>query len=283
MNLVFAIATLLGNQIAYAADPPVVKEIDPVAMNPCPFGTTDLSCANDLPEYIRGIFIGNGIIYDAFSLVVFVMVVFYGVRLIILSRNESAQADAAMSYANALVGIVLVAGAAFIANVVLDHSQVVNTAALDPLENSVFVNVYNFIKAIVVGFVITNLFIQGFRLVATFDDGNSDSAKQALIRSLAGAAIVLICSPIVYALEPRNSGTRADASGIVVQIAGIANFLLTIFGALAVLGFVTAGILFVVSVEDSLRERAQKLMIASIVSLIIVIASTALIRIFIMP
>jgi len=65
-----------------------------------------------------------------------------------------------------------------------------------------------------------------------------------------------------------------------VELAGIARFLLTIFGALAVIGILAAGVMLIVSVDESLKDKAKKLVIACMIALVIVIASYGIIDTF---
>lgn len=251
-------------------DPPTMKELD---AEKCPIDSFD--CEDDIIGLVTDMTLNNSetSLFNIFSLVLFAMLAFFGVKLIIDSRKDSGAADAAKSYVNALIGSVLVAGAGIITSVVTDHTEVVTLTdrpitALD--------NLATFVIGLLLGVLVLNITIQGFRLITAQDEGARDKARNNLLRGLIGSGVVGVCRPILNFIIPSNTLQNEITS----EIVGIANFLATIFGSLAIIGFFIAGIMLVVSVDDSLQDRARKLMLTSVVSLVVVVSSYALIQIF---
>src|SRR5690606_33535568 len=97
--------------------------------------------------------------------------------------------------------------------------------------------------------------------------------KKRFFHGLIGVAIVLLADVTVDYFRP-----GARSIGLAGEIGGIVEFLLTIIGALAVLGFIVAGFMLVVSTDESLKDRAKKAIFATVVTMIIVLASSLIVR-----
>lgn len=243
-------------------------------VTPDPCIINGLRCGDPFAEV--GAIITSSWLYGIFGIVLFIMLIVYGVLLIINSRSDSAQADAISSYTNALIGTVLAASSSFIAGLVIDggarrNADLLNWTIFSTATTEVLVEIYAFIKAIVVGLFILNLFVNGVRLIVSTDDGEAQAAWKGLTRAIIGAIIVLIALPIINAIVPGGTPT-----GAITTITGIAQFLVTIVGGLAVIGLVAAGVMYIVSIDESLKERANKLIITCIITLIVVAAAYAL-------
>lgn len=258
---------------------PLTKALSMNSVNiaPCPLGS--IKCHGDLVGALNNIITSNGNanIFGVFAIVLFVMLAFFGLRLIIDGRKDEAQADAAKSYINALIGSILVAGAGIVASTVTDHSRVITvngSGFITPL--TALERLGSFTINIVVGLLVSNLFVQAIRLITAQDEGSSTNAKQSLIRALAGTAVVGLAGPILNYIEP---GVRVDPQ-ITGQVIGIANFLATVFGSLAVLAFLIAGVMLVIGVDEALEQRARQLMLTAIVAVLVVVSSYTLIQIF---
>lgn len=243
-----------------------------VVVDPCP---SNLPCEADLSGYIANIFVGggSGVLYTAFGGILFAMLVFYGFRLIIYSKTDSSEVEGITAYVNALVGVCLVAGATIIAQAVAGNRAAV--LAPDAVISGVVNPVTDFIKAAIVGILTLSLIIQGFRMVLAVSDGQYSTAKNNMIISVAGAAMVMISAPIINAIAPGSLDSSVNA-----EINGMANYLATIFGALAFIAVVVSGIFLVISVDEGLKDKARSFFIGAIVSLIIVTISYSLIQIF---
>lgn len=250
--------------------PPNMNEVD---VQTCPIGS--INCEDDLIGTVRDAALNSSdtSLFNIFSLALFAMLAFFGVKLIIDSRKDSGAADATKSYVNALIGSVLVAGAGILTSIVTDHTQVL-TVTDEPI--TALDNLATFVIALLLGALVLNITIQGFRFITAIDQGARDKARGNLIRGLIGSGVVGVCRPILNFVLP----AATLQNEITNEIVGIANFLATIFGSMAIIGFFIAGVMLVVSVDDSLQDRARKLMITSVVALVVVVASYTLIQIF---
>ena len=86
--------------------------------------------------------------------------------------------------------------------------------------------------------------------------------------------MVMLAQPILSAVTPGAFNNEINNN-----IVGIANFLATIFGVGAVLAFIVAGIMLVVSINETVKDRAKTLMFTAVVAIIIVISSLALVTV----
>lgn len=234
-------------------------------INPCPLGT--LSC----PGYSGDLFLTSIILNAAkvaFGGVLFAMMIFYGFKLIFGADNDSTVTEVYNSYGYALVGTVLAGGALMFADTFAVPGQIVNT---DP-GNSIVFGVIATLRALLFIAVVFNIFYQGFRLVSSQDESQTDKAKKQFIYGLVGAAIVILSDRFVYAFSGRNYGI------LNVEAVGIANFLGTILGAFAVIALFVAGLWLVLAVNEQNKDKAKKIIIAAFVVLVITMVSLALIR-----
>ncbi len=250
------LAFLLGTLV-----PRVSAQIDPCPLNilPCDNGTGDV--------VILGILTGGAKI--AFGSVLFAMMVYYGIKLIVGADNDSTITESYHAYAYALIGTVL-AGAAF----TLADSFAVQGVLVDSAPASVvFGGVILAFRSILYVALVFNIFYQGFRLVSSQDESQTDKAKKQFIYGLVGAAIVLLAQPLVAGFWLINP----DVAG--AQAVGIANFMGAILGALAVIAMFVAGLYLVFAVNPQNAEKAKKVLIGAIIILIICILSLALINV----
>ena len=238
-----------------------------VTVDPCP--TNQLYCRWDLAGYIFNL-IEVGL-FPAFFGIFFAMVVFYGFRLAIESRSDQSVQDAFNSIIQAAVGATLVSGAYILANAF---------AVPETLPNVALVEVGFLAKGIAffiqfIGFILMgNIVVQGIRLIVSLEKGHTDTARKNMILSFIGAVMVMLAQPVLSAVTP-----GAFRNEINDNIVGIANFLATIFGVGAVLAFIVAGIMLVVSINENIKDRAKTLMFTSIVALIVVMSSLALVTV----
>jgi hypothetical protein len=140
-------------------------------------------------------------------------------------------------------------------------------------------NVLTFIR-LALGILLTiNIVVQAFRLINSQGEQDFvDKAKKRLISSFRGVLLVLIVNAIFVNIVPQAGSSQAIGN----EIAGVANYLLTLLGAGAVIAIVIAGILLIVSVDESLKDKAKTLIKTAIVALLAVLVSYALVTAFIM-
>ena len=274
-NLVTGLLIALFPQVALAAP-------DPMSVTLCMGGIFGVGCntdavAADADSYLRNITLTDpsGRLFQAFAAALFFMCVIYGIKLAATSYKDGAMSEAIQAYVQAFIGATVVGGAFVLGNSIAndaDHTIIVDT---EPIKDSIFGQIASFLITIVTVVVIANIIIQGIRMISALNEGSIETARKNFIQSLAGGAIVMIVVPVFNAITGLGS-----AGGIEIQtkIVQIANFLGTIFGVLAVIAFIVAGIMLIVSVNDSLRDRARSLMIASLIAIICVVAALGIVQ-----
>lgn len=229
------------------------------------------NCTTNLPGYVNSTILGGtDNIYTAFFGITFAMMVFYGIKLAITSRSDSATSETISAFSQALFGVMLVTGSLTLANSFATPGLVADVPAVESLLREVV----EFITRLV-GIALTlNIVIQGIRFIVAVNEGNTDSARRNLIQSFIGAAIVILATPIIDLILPGTFNT-----GISNQIGGIANFIATIFGLMAVIAIIIAGIMLLVSVDEGLRDRARRLIITALVAVGVVVSAAGIIQV----
>lgn len=199
------------------------------------------------------------------------MLIFYGARLIMGADNDSTISETYQSYAYAVIGTILAGSAILFANTFTVPTGDAIISA-DPT-NVVLAGVITAFKAILYSAVVFNIFYQGFRLVSSQDESQTEKAKKQFIYGLIGAAIVLLAEPLVGGFISKQSGVAGT------QAIGIANFLGAILGALAVIAMFVSGLYLVFAVNEQNSDKAKKVLSGAVIVLIITIMSLALINI----
>lgn len=234
-------------------------------INPCPLGT--LSCPGD-----NGDIFLIGLIVDgakfAFGGVLFAMMIFYGFKLIFGADNDSTVTEVYNAYGHAMIGTILAGGAFAFANTFATPGILVDS---DP-GNTVVFGVIATLRALLFAALVFNIFYQGYRLVSSQDESQTDKAKKQFIYGMVGAAIVILADRVVFAFSGRNFGI------LNAEAVGIANFMGTILGAFAVIALFVAGLWLVLAVNEQNKDKAKKIIITAFVVLAITMVSLALIR-----
>lgn len=262
LRFLVAAAAVLLPAYAWAASNP-----DPGIIQTCV--VPGISClGGDLASYINSTILNGARI--AFRGLLFGAIIYYGIKLVVMSHSENTLTETRQAIEYAAFGVFLMLGAELIA------SSFVTGGVVEPTGlNTVLGYVITFLKALVATALLVNISIQGFRLITAVDDGAMTKARTLLLHGVYGAAIVLLASPLINMLASHEPSQGE------LELVGIANYIITLFGLLAVVALIVAGILLVVSVDESLKDRAKKLIIASLVALIVVIAAGALVNFFI--
>lgn len=268
--------------LAASAERCLAGAVTPLTMNLCLPGTFGVTCnpdavAADPNAYIRGILLDNDKIFRTFAGILLLMLVAYGIKLAATAHNDNSVSEARLAYMQALVGAILVGAAYVIGDAFSADPAIISDTQI--IKNDVLEIVIQLLVGVVVIVVIANIVIQGIRLIISLNEGGIETARKNFIQSLAGGAMVMIVVPLFNALTGLGSGGGNRMQEIVV---GIANFLGAIFGVLAVAAFVIAGIMLVVSVNESLKDRARSLMIGSLIAIVVVVASLGIIS-FLLP
>ncbi|MDA1209121.1 MAG: hypothetical protein O2904_03785 [bacterium] len=249
----------------------------------CPLGSTLSGCGtSNAGAYISNIVTGSNGLINIFIGLIAAMLVFYSVKLLLGSRDENTLTEVKMAYVNALIGAVLVGGAFAFSNTFATGNS--TTLVVQSEFNNRVAIVGFFFQVLTASLTVANVSIQGMRLVIAQDEGAIDSARKRFFHGMVGTAICLLVLPIVDSFTGGTTvlgGPSGTIAPIMLEVFGIAQFALTIFGAVAVSGMIIAGVMLVISVDESLKDRAKKLITASIVSFGVVIASYGIISLFV--
>lgn len=263
-----AIGTLAGALPAIvmaqgAATPP---NPCPVPFLPCTPGGLDA-----IVDYvINFIFPSFRVLFIAIALA---MLAYNGVRLVTENDDENAQKEAKDAYKQIIYGCAIVSLATFLVDAF-------GTTAQDTLINPEPLNegIGNFVfymKVMLAAVAFAVLIVQGIRLILVIKEGEDETgrAKKNLINAFFGIAVVLLLDPLVNAFFP-----GAGTVGLSDEVRGFATFLLTLFGAAAVLSFIVAGIFLIVSVDEGLKDRAKKACLTAAIATAVVMAAYVLVE-----
>ncbi len=228
-----------------------------------------ISClGGDLASYIDSTLLEGARI--AFTGLLFGAILYYGIRLLVAPESENTLTETSKAFEYAIFGVILMVGANLVAS-----SFVTGGVAKPAGLNTVLGTIVTFIKAIIATALLVNISIQGFNMITSTDEGGFTKARTRFLHGVYGAAIVLLASPIVNMVYGKNPSAGE------IELKGIANYIITIFGLLAVVALIVSGIMLIVSVDESFKDRAKKLVTGSLIALIVVISAGALVNFFI--
>ncbi len=242
----------------------------------CPFSF--LPCAVTPGNLINKIlFDENGLVGQSghagiFAYLLGAMILFMAAKLLLQSSNESVLGEVGVSIFHMLVGTCIVTGAVALASA---FGQVGITSAPNTSAVSSAIRVISDWLLVLLSIAVeVNLVIAGFRLVSAQDDAAVDLSRKRVIHGFIGAIIANLAVPFVHAIFGGSTSELLD------EVVGLGTVVVTIFGALAVLALVIAGIMLIVSVDEGLKDRARTLVTASLVSLIVVMTSYGILYAF---
>jgi len=243
-----------------------------ITLGSCPVNTRILSCYPDISGIIYAVATVFAIAFGGFLIAMFA---FYGIRLLVSTGDENAQTEVRSSIVYAIFGAVLVAGAQYLADSFAVSGIIVDA---DALKSSILTPVKDFFTGLLSIALIATITYQGIRLVIAEDESQSSTARKRFIEGLIGAAVIVLVDPIVDAFVPSPSG---NMGGLTDELAGISQFLATIFGLLSVVAIMAGGVFLAFSATDALKDKGKQMIFAGIISLIVVWVSYALIKSFI--
>lgn len=237
------------------------------------FATGILSIQSFLGDIIipatKTIFVGVSLLY----------VSRYALTMIMFGGEESVQNEQRKAFADAARGMALVGLGAFIVNT---FSPTATGAALvnpGPFIAGIDL-IIDFITLITGAFLIFIISFAGFRIIVLQgEESEIEKQKKNFFNGLMGVVLLLTARVIVAALLP--SGSPDD---LVVEGAGIIRFLLELIAGLAVVSLIASGVLYIIALHnDSLQQRAKRILLSTIIILIIVIFSHLIVSTFIPP
>jgi hypothetical protein len=237
------------------------------AGNYCPISSIPCGGLN-LPIYLGRVTSGIGV---ALIGILTGMLIFYTLKLAVSGQDESQGTAVRNAYLHALFGAILVAGATFIVATVPERSTVIIPGGL---ATGILGPVTVFFFAGAASALVINIGYYATRLIIAQDESGGTNARQGIIRGIIGLSIVLMGGAIVGAFSAGSPLVLAD------EAIGIGRFLITIFGTLAVVAIVVAGLMLVISADEQLKDRARKIILATAVAIIVVMASGVILSVF---
>ncbi len=234
-------------------------------IDPCPIDS--LACPGGFAdEYLIRI-LTNGSKY-AFGGILFAMMIWYGFRLMLGSDNDSTISETYTAYAYAMIGTVLAGGAFTIANSFAVPGVISNQAPL----NFVLFGVIAAIRGMLFIALVFNIFFQGYRLVTSQDDSQTEKAKKQFVYGMVGTVIAILADRLVFAVSAVNFGILS------IEAIGVANFMGTVLGAFSVIALFVGGLWLILAVNEQNKDKAKKVILTALVILAITMTSLALIR-----
>lgn len=243
--------------------------------NPCPvpFIPCGSGGAVGASAYIWGsLFPAARILFIATAILMFTQ---YGLKLLFDPDSADTVSSTKLAYGYGIIACAIVGIATFIVEAVGQSARatLVNDA---PIYAGIG-NIVLYMRLIVATLVTLFILIQGIRLI--MKQGSEEEFKNAqtqFIHAIMGIAVILLANILVSAFMPGSGSVTLAA-----EIVGIINFVLTMLGVLAVITIIIAGILLVISVDESLKDRAKKAITVAVVGLIVAILSYIIVRFFI--
>lgn len=201
---------------------------------------------------------------------------YYGVRMILQAQNENVLTEARKSFIYAIVGFACLAAMYRIADAFIFATpfQPVNPVPFN--EQLSVVGAY--LVRIAEGILVLNTVFNAFRLMTSQgDEGAAEKARKAIIQNIIGVVLIFLADVGMRAVGAADNGQLI----IIQELAGLANFILELIAAVSIIAILVAGILLIISVDESLKDRAKRIITGTLITLVIVIASYTLINIFI--
>ncbi len=240
----------------------------PVPLIPCGSGG-----ATGLSAYLWGnIFPAIRVLFIATAVLMFLQ---YGLKLLFDPESSDTVSTTKVAYGYGIVACAIVGIATFVVEAVGQDAR--GTLVNDAPVNEGLGNIIFYMRLVTALLVTVFLLIQGVRLIMKQgSEDEFDNAKKQFTHAIMGIAVILLANIMVQAFLP-----GAGSVLLAAEIVGIINFTLTIIGALAVIAIIVAGIMLVLSVDESLKDRAKTTIVTAVVGLIIAILSYILVRFFI--
>jgi hypothetical protein len=217
---------------------------------------------------IRIVFVGLAVLY----------VSYYALTLLISGYDETTITEQRKAFSFAGMGMGIVGVASFFVNTFAPSAAGVGLINPGPFIFAVE-RVIDFITIVTGAFLVFVISMAGARIIALQgNESEVDKQKKNFFNGLLGVVILLTARVVVEAVLPATGG----ADLLVVEVAGVARFLLEIIAGLAILALMVSGFLMMVSLNnDNLRQRARRILFSTLIILIIVVFSHTLISVFI--
>lgn len=207
------------------------------------------------------------------------LVIFYSAyKLIVESHKDEALTNINNTIIFALVGFGIIASSLVIAQGLTTTGlstgpisgvrPLLITGAIDVIRQYIITLSYSIFVLIIV--------ISAMRMMlARGEQSEFDKWRKVIVGACIGVVIMFVANAIVI-------GVGAPSSfAIVTELVGLARFMLTLAGFGCGLALIIAGIMLIVSVDESLQDRAKKTIIGTLIALAIVLSCYAIIATFV--
>lgn len=272
-GIFLALALTLLIPIAADAQQVILPTVPQVIPCPVPIIPCGSGGAQGAATYLTGImFPAARIIFIATAIFMFLQ---YALKLLFEPDSQETSNSTKLAYGYAITACAIVGIATFIVEAVGQsaRSSLINASPI----NSGIGNIILYMRLIAATLVTVFILIQGIRLIVK--QGSEEEFKNAqtqFIHCIIGVAILLLANIMASAFLPGSGSVRLAA-----EVVGIINFTLTLIGALAVLTIIIAGIMLVLSIDESLKDRAKKAILVAVVGLVVALLSYIIVRFFI--
>lgn len=274
MRIGALLALALTLLLPAAADAQVTLPTVP-AIVPCPvpFIPCGGGGAAGAAAYLWGnLFPAARVLFLATAILMFLQ---YGLKLLFDPDSSETVSSTKLAYGYGIIACAIVGIATYIVEAVGQSARA--TLVNDAPVNVGIGNIIFYMRLVVATLVTMFLLIQGVRLIMKQgSEEEFNNAKTQFTHCIMGIAVILLANIIVTAFMP-----GAGSTILAPEIVGIINFTLTLIGGLAVVAIIVAGIMLVLSVDESLKDRAKKTIVVAIVGLIVAILSYIIVRFFI--
>lgn len=265
----FLLPGFLGTFFAVLAAATPVHAADPWCL------ISNIPCNENLFQVVKEKFIDNFLRFGIVA-IVFGMFAYYAIALLFSGEDENAATQMKTAFGHAIAGCAVVGVAILISENIGSVTTPTNplTGATGTQIRTGLEKTTEYFKLLVGALVSLHVTYQGIRLIALQGKEEEVSKQKAkFFHGLIGVAVVLLANAIVSAVQPGN-----NANILSNEIRGIANFLITLFGLLAVVAFMASAAMLMLSVDESWKEKGKKGMFGSVVVLIVVFSSWAIVR-----
>lgn len=235
------------------------------------FANAQTGGAAGLAAFINNFILGNGIVILQGLAAGFMF--YYGFRMVTESGNESAIGNARKSFVYALTGFAVLAAGSQIRTALFLGSNGTNPI---PFEPAPLVGQISQLGVYLVqasqGILLIMFVFAAFRLITSGgDESAATNARKNMVHYGAAAIIMMTSTTLVRAFFYPSS-----VEFLIGDIAGVIRFAMAFLGAFSVVALIIAGIMLIVSVDESLKDRARQTVIGTLVSLLIALFSFAI-------
>ena len=238
--------------------------------------------AQDLATFIETHIINQAIV--AFVGIAAAAIFYYAARLLLNAYNEQSQGEMGTAFLYVLIGFFVIGLSKVFVTAFKGQQNptTINPNAVNSLINNAenpdalipgLASVINFLIEGAAGAFILMAVIAGLHMITSNgDQGTFDKWKQVLINRCFGVMIMMLAYFLANGIfAPNHPGILLE------EMTGLILFLLTIIGTVSAIALIVAGIFLIVSIDESLRDRAKTTIIGTLISLAITMASYTII------